>query len=440
MKILVLDVYPDQPYRISKDTNGGYGTANDYGDTLIPRLLRYAAKISLDWPPLYAAYSAGALRAAGHEVDYSRKFDNKEYDLCLLTTSIVAHETEVLVAKQVSDAGIPVAAIGPFAGTMPDAYIEAGAFVVRGEPEMFFHEFRMTADDVAELGPFCGGEASVGLDELAYPAWDIIVKSHKTTNRLLGPGKKSLPMLATRGCPYSCANYCVYPLQQGNVVRSRSPEKIVEEMAYWQDTLGISNFVFRDPVFSINRKHTMAFCDELEESNRKFQFLIETHLKNIADDLGQRLRDVGLGTVYVGIESASAEVMGDVKRFTIELDEEKDRIRKLEKIGIKVKTMFIFGFPSDTLETCQETIQFAIDLCTAYTAFSVFTPYPGTPMFAKYSDKITTSKFEDFTQWRLVFEHDQLSPGDIRNLLNVGHSRYYSHPRWILNFLRNLFR
>ena len=34
MNILLLDVYPDVDYRISKDQNGGYGTANDYGKTL----------------------------------------------------------------------------------------------------------------------------------------------------------------------------------------------------------------------------------------------------------------------------------------------------------------------------------------------------------------------------------------------------------------------
>ena len=31
-KILILDIYPRANYRISKDLNGGYGTANDYGD------------------------------------------------------------------------------------------------------------------------------------------------------------------------------------------------------------------------------------------------------------------------------------------------------------------------------------------------------------------------------------------------------------------------
>ena len=45
MKVLLLDVYiKDAKYRICKDTNGSYGTANDYGDSLFPKLLSKIAK------------------------------------------------------------------------------------------------------------------------------------------------------------------------------------------------------------------------------------------------------------------------------------------------------------------------------------------------------------------------------------------------------------
>ena len=35
MKVLILDVYPETSYRISKDQNGGYGTGNDYGNGFV---------------------------------------------------------------------------------------------------------------------------------------------------------------------------------------------------------------------------------------------------------------------------------------------------------------------------------------------------------------------------------------------------------------------
>ena len=40
MKILILDPERKVPYRISKDTSGGYGTGNDFGHTIIPNIIK----------------------------------------------------------------------------------------------------------------------------------------------------------------------------------------------------------------------------------------------------------------------------------------------------------------------------------------------------------------------------------------------------------------
>ena len=41
-KIIILDPYKETDYRISKDTSGGYGTGNDFGDSIIPKLINPA--------------------------------------------------------------------------------------------------------------------------------------------------------------------------------------------------------------------------------------------------------------------------------------------------------------------------------------------------------------------------------------------------------------
>ena len=58
MKILILDPYPDRPWRISKDTIGGYGTANRFGDGFVSRALTALVASEVDWPPLYAVHTA----------------------------------------------------------------------------------------------------------------------------------------------------------------------------------------------------------------------------------------------------------------------------------------------------------------------------------------------------------------------------------------------
>ena len=107
MKILILDVYPKTKYRISKDQNGGYGTANNYGSGIISRILKYIVKNSIDFPPLYSVYVIGQLVKLGHDVDYSKELNlNDDYDLYILPSSIVCHETEIEYLIQLREKNI----------------------------------------------------------------------------------------------------------------------------------------------------------------------------------------------------------------------------------------------------------------------------------------------------------------------------------------------
>ena len=72
MKILILDPEKKVSHRLSKDTNGGYGTGNDFGDSFIPKILKKTLKKIHDWPAMFAIYSMSVLKQQGHEVIYSR--------------------------------------------------------------------------------------------------------------------------------------------------------------------------------------------------------------------------------------------------------------------------------------------------------------------------------------------------------------------------------
>ena len=47
MKILILDIYKKVNYRISKDTSGGYGTGNDFGEGFVAQYLKKLKKFMI---------------------------------------------------------------------------------------------------------------------------------------------------------------------------------------------------------------------------------------------------------------------------------------------------------------------------------------------------------------------------------------------------------
>ena len=435
MKILILDPEKNVSHRLSKDTNGGYGTGNDFGDSLIPKILKKTLKKIHDWPAMFAIYSMSVLKQQGHEVIYSKIIPKNlsDFDLFIVVSSIVCCETECKYIQQISTLNKKIYVIGPFATSNPQKYIDAGGIVISGEPEFYFlKNIDLEAKEEREIVTF---EHDYSLDDLPYPDWGNVIKNNKTS--LLFGTEKSLPILATRGCPYSCFKYCVYPLQQGRKPRHRSAEKIVDEMEFWKNKFGVKMFIFRDPVFSINKKHTIDFCKNLIKRKLNIRFVIETHLRILDTELIQILKKAGLKGVKVGVESGDEEVLKDANRFTIKKDAQLVKIRELEKYNIHVSAMFIIGFPADNEESIMKTINYAKKLNTTFSQFNVWTPYPGTPVFKEYENKLIAKQFEDFDMYNLVFKHKIFTPKRIRELLSKSYSTYYGRINWLFKFFKN---
>ena len=215
-------------------------------------------------------------------------------------------------------------------------------------------------------------------------------------------------------------------------------KNIVDELEYWYVNFGVKMFIFRDPVFSINRKHTIEFCEKLISKNLNIRFIIETHLRILDSELIKILKKAGLKGVKVGVESGDEEVLKDSNRFTIKKDDQLEKIRELEKNKILVSSMFIIGFPSDNERSILKTINYAKKLNTTYAQFSVWTPYPGTPVFNEYKDNITAQKFDEFDQYHLVYNHKLFSKEKIRKYLSKAYSSYYFRIGWFFKYFKSL--
>ena len=435
MKFLILDPYTNDNWRLVKDTAGGYGTGNDFGNSLFSKAINVFVSKMISMPPMYSIYIFSILKDRGCEVDYSRnvnKVNLNDYDYIIMTSSIICHETEIKVLKKITDSGNKVFVTGIFANTLKDKYNSKYSYVVPGESEFFFLKLELKKshidsyfDEKKNLSNSSHGLVE-NLDDLPFPDWNYYLKKYNLQNNFLGfNSKAAIPIVATRGCPYSCFNYCTYPLQQGRKVRYRSVKNVVAEIKHWIKNANTNKFVFRDPVFSINRKYTVDLCNEIIKENLEIEYLVETHLKNLDDELILLLQKSGLKMVYIGIESSNSEVLKDIKRFTVDQDDQFTTIKKLVESGIYVKSMFMFGNPEDTEETIKKTIQYSIELPNQLVQYSVFTPYPGTPVFNIYENNIIEHNMEKYNQYNLVFKHKNLDNRKINRLKNYGYRKFY---------------
>ncbi len=138
MKIIILDPYKKSNSKINKDQAGGYGTSNEFGNNFFNSILSYFVKKLIRYPPLYVAYSISVLKKKGYDVTYENDVNLvNNVDLCLVTSSIVCHETELEVLKKLKKKKIYTGVIGSFCTTVPNLYLKESDFVISGEPEFF---------------------------------------------------------------------------------------------------------------------------------------------------------------------------------------------------------------------------------------------------------------------------------------------------------------
>ena len=105
MKFLILDIYTNDNWRLVKDTAGGYGTGNDFGNSFFSKLLNKFVAKSISMPSMYTMYIFSILKEKNIKVEYTRKFDLneiKDSDYIILPTSIICHETELEAIKKLA--------------------------------------------------------------------------------------------------------------------------------------------------------------------------------------------------------------------------------------------------------------------------------------------------------------------------------------------------
>ena len=102
--------------------------------------------------------------------------------------------------------------------------------------------------------------------------------------------------------------------------------------------------------------------------------------------------------------------------------------------------MYILGFPTDTEISIQKTINYAKKLNTTYAQFSVWTPYPGTPVYNQYKNNIIEKKFDRFDQYHLVYKHEIFDKKTIRDYLSKAYTKYYFRINWLIKYFSSFLK
>jgi radical SAM superfamily enzyme YgiQ (UPF0313 family) len=117
-------------------------------------------------------------------------------------------------------------------------------------------------------------------------------------------GGLRVPLIGSRGCPYSCT-FCSSPIIWDKKVRWRSPENIVAEMEYVVHTLGITQFHFWDDNVMMKKGYMAGICENIISGNLKINWCGLTRASHVIKykNILPLMKKAGCVGIEIGIES-----------------------------------------------------------------------------------------------------------------------------------------
>ncbi|MFQ5772286.1 MAG: B12-binding domain-containing radical SAM protein, partial [bacterium] len=170
------------------------------------------------------------------------------------------------------------------------------------------------------------------------------------------------------------------PAVQGRKWRMRSPESVVDELAWLTNRLEVNAILFRDPEFALQRDRVVGICEDIIKRGLRIGWRCETRMEDLDEDLVELMAKAGCLGINMGVESADAKVLQNVKRRAISFEKTERVIKSCKKNSIETFCFFILGLPGETKQSALKTIDYALRLNSNFAQFAVATAYPGTKL------------------------------------------------------------
>ena len=193
-----------------------------------------------------------------------------------------------------------------------------------------------------------------------------------------------------RGCKSRCT-FCLWPQTvSGHNYRFRSVAKVIEEVEYiLKEIPETKEIFFDDDTLTDNHERVMelaAALGKLGFGKPGFPVSWSCNAKaNVPRKVLEVLRANGLRLLLVGYESGNQQILHNIKKGLL-VKVARQFTRDCHDLGIVIHGTFILGLPGETLDTIEETINYAKDINPHTIQVSLAAPYPGTFLFKQATE------------------------------------------------------
>ncbi|MEW6321772.1 MAG: radical SAM protein [Acidobacteriota bacterium] len=411
------------------------------------------------YPPLGTLYAASYLRERGHAIalfdamladspaGWRQALDREQPRIAVIYEDSFNYLSKMCLLRMrdaafamidhARQSGRPVIVSGSDATDHPELYLARGAAaVILGEGEVTLAELveRLLAGQrvagvpgAATLGP--DGTVHRGparpflrsLDDLPLPAWDLVDIDRYRAIWRGRHGYHSMNVATTRGCPFHC-NWCAKPIY-GQRYAVRSAASVAAEFAWLKRTYAPDHLWVVDDVFGLKPGWVADFARELDARGAHIPFRCLMRADQVSRAVAASLAASGCRMVWMGAESGSQRIL-DAMEKGLRVDDIREACRHLRQSGIATGLFLQFGYPGETWDDVQATLELVRDLDPADIGVSVSYPLPGTRFHERVRDELGQKQNWVDSDDLAVMYHATYAPEFYRELHHAVHFEF----------------
>ena len=193
------------------------------------------------------------------------------------------------------------------------------------------------------------------------------------------------------GCQFAC-DFCMINIvnrvdnadavsaADSRGMRFWSPAWVAREMRKLAD-LGVRTLRISDEMFFLNRKYYSPILQNAIDEDYGFNMWTYSRIDTVRRDALELFKRAGVNWLALGVEAGNQKVRQEVSKGSFQELNIRDIHKSISDADINIISNYIFGFPEDTLETMQETLDLALELNSEMANMYPCQALPGSPMY-----------------------------------------------------------
>jgi radical SAM superfamily enzyme YgiQ (UPF0313 family) len=270
------------------------------------------------------------------------------------------------------------------------------------------------------------------------PAWDLLApdsyfsRTGRNAQNRIRRDHRVVQLFTSRGCPYSCI-YCHNIF--GKKIRYMDADAVIDQIVMLVERYGAREIEFVDDCFNHSLKRAKAIFEKLATRDLGLHISFPNGLRadRLDEELLDLLRAAGVFRVSYAVESASPRVQRVIRK-NLDLDRIGEVIDQTVARGILTVGFFVLGFPTETVEEMQLTIDYALASKVHVADFFYLAPYPGTEVARAAGLDPRKVEYSDFSEINVNLS--AATDEQLHAMAKSAYRRFYLDPRRVARILR----